>query len=230
MANAFLLGLAAQSSLLLSGLLVYWVTVPTIVSGLLAGLGAGALFSAIAFDLVPEADVLSAGSVALWALGGAAIFLIGDRLVEKKFGDEGAGGAMGIVVGSVVDGVPESVILGMQLAAGTPIGVGFVAAVLISNVPQAVAPSVDLRSAGWSIGRTGRLWAAVVASCGAAAAAGYGIGITFESDGSRMAALATGGLLAMLTNSLMPFAYERGREWAGVATVVGFFGALALPS
>ena len=45
-----------------------------------------------------------------------------------------------------------------------------------------------------------------------------------------MAALATGGLLAMLTNSLMPFAYERGREWAGVATVVGFFGALALPS
>lgn len=230
MGRALLLGLAAQSSLLASGLLVYWVRVPTMVSGLLAGLGAGALLSAIAFDLVPEADVLSAASVAAWALVGAAVFLVGDRLVEAKFGDEGAGGAMGIVVGSVVDGVPESVILGMQIAAGDPIGIGFVAAVLISNVPQAVAPSVDLRAAGWSIGRTGRLWAAVVATCGLAAGAGYALGVTFESSGSRMAALATGGLLAMLTNSLMPFAYERGKEWAGVATVIGFFGALALPS
>lgn len=230
MGSAFAVGIAAQASLLVSGLAVYWVSVPNLISGVLAGLGAGLLINAIAFDLVPEADVLSGGQVAIWALVGAAIFIVGDRVIEQRFGDEGPGAAMGIVVGSVVDGVPESLILGMQIAAGSPIGVGFVAAVLISNVPQAVAPSVDLRAAGWSIGRTGRLWGAVVLACGVAAAVGYGLGTTFDSDGGRLAALASGGLLAMLTNSLVPFAYERGREWAGVATVVGFFVAMALPS
>lgn len=230
MIGAFALGLAAQSSLLLSGLVVYWVKVPALVSGLLAGLGAGALVSAIAFDLVPEASVLAQAETAGWALVGAAIFLLGDRFVERRFGSQGEGGAMGIVVGSVVDGVPESLILGIQLALGDPIGVGFVAAVIISNVPQAVAPSADLAADGWSIGRTTRLWAMVVLSCGIAAALGYLGGDVLGVSGSRFAAIAAGGLLAMLTDSLMPFAFERGGDWAGVATVIGFFGALALPS
>ena len=230
MGSALLLGLVAQSSLLFAGLLPYAVRVPALVSGILAGLGAGALISAIAFDLLPEADLLSDLEVALWALAGAAIFLVGDRVVEKRFGDEGAGGAMGIVVGSVVDGVPESLILGIQVSAGTPISMAFVLAIMISNVPQAVAPSADLRTAGWSLARVARLWALVVGACGIAAGVGYGLGEMGSADGSRLAAIAIGGLLAMLTDSLQPFAFERGRDWAGVATVVGFFGALALPS
>jgi ZIP family zinc transporter len=69
----------------------------------------------------------------------------------------------------------------------------------------------------------------VVIGCGVAAGLGYFLGEQFSSSGARLAALASGGLLAMLTNSLMPFSFERGREWAGVATVIGFFGAMALP-
>ncbi len=223
MLEALVLGTIAQSSLLLSGLLVYWVRVPTRVVGVLAGFGAGALISAIAFDLVPEAESLGPWEIVFWMLLGAAIFLGGDAIVERRFGDEGAGGAMGIVVGSVVDGVPESIIFGIQIAAGTPVSAGFLAAVLVSNVPQAIAPSADLAKAGWSIGRTGRLWLAVVAGCGVAAALGWAGATVFpDSNGDRAAALAAGGLLAMLTNSLMPFAYERGGSMAGVATVVGF--------
>ena len=79
---------------------------------------------------------------------------------------------MGIVVGSVVDGVPESLIFGIQIAAGSAVSAGFLAAVLVSNVPQAIAPSADLANAGWSAGRTARLWLAVVAS-GVAAALGW---------------------------------------------------------
>ena len=96
----------------------------------------------------------------------------------------------------------------------------FLAAVLVSNVPQAIAPSADLAEAGWSAGRTARLWLAVVASCGVAAALGW-LGATAfpDANGDRAAALAAGGLLAMLTNSLMPFAYERGGELAGVPAV-----------
>ena len=110
-------------------------------------------------------------------LAGVAIFLAGDRLVEEaRFGEEGTGGAMGIVVGSVVDGVPESAIFGIQLATGFPVSAGFLAAVLVSNVPQAIAPSADLVAAGWSAGRLARLWALVVLACGMAAALGYGRG------------------------------------------------------
>jgi ZIP family zinc transporter len=156
-------------------------------------------------------------------LVGAAIFLGGDALVEKRFGDEGAGGAMGIVVGSVVDGVPESVIFGIQIAAGLAVSPSFLAAVLVSNVPQAIAPSADLAKSGWSQGRTARLWLAVVAACAVAAAVGWMFANAFsDANGDRAAALAAGGLLAMLTNSLMPFAFQRGGSLAGVATVIGF--------
>jgi ZIP family zinc transporter len=228
MIEALLLGTLAQSSLLLSGLLVYWVRVPTKVIGVLAGFGAGALVSSIALDLVPQAESLEAWQYSLWMLVGAAVFLGGDAIVERRFGDEGAGGAMGIVVGSVVDGVPESIIFGIQIAAGLPVSASFLAAVLVSNVPQAIAPSADLAKSGWSIGRTTRLWLAVVASCAVAAAVGWAIATAIpSSQGDRAAALAAGGLLAMLTNSLMPFAFERGGALAGVATVAGFCLSIA---
>lgn len=230
MLYAFFIGLVAQSSLLLSGMAVYKLTIPPKVTGILAGLGAGLLLNAIAFDLMPDASSLSDAGIAGWALAGAAVFIVGDRLVERKFGTEGVGAAMGIVVGSVVDGVPESMILGTQLSAGLSISVAFVAAILISNIPQAVAPSVELRNAGWSIWRTSKLWGLVVVASALASVLGYFLGTTVGTDGAPMAMLATGGLLAMMTNSLMPFAFEKGGEWAGVATVVGFVGALALPS
>lgn len=223
MLEALLLGGLAQSSLLLSGLLVYWVRVPRMLVGILAGFGAGALLSAISFDLIPEAEHLDNWELGLWMLIGAGIFLGGDAIVEKRFGDEGAGGAMGIVVGSVVDGVPESAIFGIQVATGFPVSASFLAAVMVSNVPQAIAPSADLAEAGWSRSTTGLLWAAVVAACAIAAGLGW---LTAENisgaNGDRMAALAAGGLVAMLTNSLMPFAFERGGALAGVGAVVGF--------
>ncbi len=224
MIKAFGLGTLAQSSLLFAGLLVCWVKVPTRIVGILAGFGAGAMISAIAFDLVPEAQVhIAVWQTVLWMLIGVAIFLLGDRLVDKRFGSQGAGGAMGIVVGSVVDGVPESIIFGIQIGTGVTISAPFLAAVFVSNIPQGLAPSADLVEHGWGPARLGKLWLMVVLGCGVAAALGYAatVGLS-EAYGDRAAALAAGGLLAMLTNSLIPFAYERGKEWAGVATVVGF--------
>jgi ZIP family zinc transporter len=114
MLEAIGLGTLAQSSLLLAGLLVCWVTVPRRFIGILAGFGAGALIAAVSFDLVSEAEGLGSWELPLWMLVGVAVFLGGDAIVERRFGSEGAGGAMGIVVGSVVDGVPESIIFGIQ--------------------------------------------------------------------------------------------------------------------
>jgi ZIP family zinc transporter len=221
--GAFGVGLAAQASLLLAGLVVCWITVPRRLVGVLAGFGAGAMVAAISFDLIVEAEGLANWELGLVMLGGAAVFLLGDRVVERRFGSGNESGAMGIVVGSVVDGVPESIILGIQLATGIPLSFSFVAAVFVSNIPQAIAPSADLAAAGWGPRRLGRLWLAVVVACGIAAALGFMVAdLSSEVTGSGMAALAAGGLLAMLTNSLIPFAYDRGGELAGVATVVGF--------
>ena len=223
MLEAFGLGVLGQSSLLLAGLVVCWVTVPRSVVGVLAGFGAGAMLAAISFDLLAETEGLDGWELGLWMLVGVAILLVGDRAVERRFGDEGTGGAMGIVVGSVVDGVPESIIFGIQIATGLPVSISFLAAVFVSNIPQAVAPSADLAAAGWGVRRLGGLWVLVVLACGVAAALGYlGADLSGDVNGTRMAALAAGGLLAMLTNSLVPFAYERGGKLAGVATVVGF--------
>jgi ZIP family zinc transporter len=130
---------------------------------------------------------------------------------------------MGIVVGSVVDGVPESLIFGIQIGTGVAISIGFLVAVFVSNIPQAIAPSADLAASGWRAKKLGTLWLLVVLACGVAAALGFlATDATSNAYGDRAAAIAAGGLLAMLTNSLMPFAFDRGKELAGVATVVGF--------
>ncbi len=223
MLEAFALGLVAQSSLLVAGLIVCWVKVPARVVGVLAGFGAGAMIAAIAFDLVLQAEALPAAEFATWMLVGVALFIAGDWVVEQRFGSEGAGGAMGIVVGSVVDGVPESVIFGIQIGTGLAISPSFLAAVMVSNVPQAIAPSADLAASGWGPRRLAQLWGIVVLACGVAAALGYiATNLAPDVTGDRAAALAAGGLLAMLTNSLMPFAFDRGKTLAGVATAIGF--------
>ena len=204
-------GLLAQSSLLLAGLLVCWVTLPTKLVGILGGFGAGAMIAAVSFDLVPEAQVLERWQFAVWMLIGVAVFLLGDKIVERRFGSEGTGGAMGIVVGSIVDGVPESLILGIQVGAGTTISLSFVAAIFVSNLPQAIAPSADLHASGWGPRKLGILWFGVVLACGVAALLGFVFtDVTASAQGDRAAALAAGGILAMLTNSLVPFSVERG--------------------
>jgi len=225
--GAALIGALAQASLVLSGLAVYVVRVPRRIVGILAGYGAGALLGAIAFDLIPESEVLPTIETAAWLLVGAAVFVLADRLVESRFGEGGAAGPLGIVVGAVVDGVPESLIFGIQLAAGQGLSAAFLAAVFVSNIPQALAPSVDLREAGWSPARLGGMWAVVVIVCGATAGIGFLAADATGATGGRAAALAAGGILAMMTNSLMPFAFERGGSLAGIATVVGFAVSLA---
>jgi zinc transporter, ZIP family len=230
MLEAVLLGAAAQSSLILSGLVVYGVTVPSKVIGALAGFGAGALIAAIAFDLIPEAQVLeSLAELAVWLLVGASVFVVSDRIVEAKFGSEGSSGPapLGIVVGAVVDGVPESLIFGIQIATGQAISAAFVAAVFVSNIPQALAPSAELSKEGWRWTKLVGMWGVVVIACGVAAGLGYAVADAFDAGGGRAAAFAAGGLLAMLTDSLMPYAFDRGGSWAGAWTVVGFAASMA---
>jgi len=227
--SAALLGAGAQGALILSGLAVFWFRPGPRFIGALAGYGAGALISAVAFDLIPEGEGLADNlSLAAWLLAGAAIFVISDAIIEAKFGEGDTAGPLGIVVGAVVDGVPESLIFGIQIATGQVISAAFLAAVFISNIPQALAPSAALAESGWSRARLAGMWSVVVIACGVTAWLGYLVGAALGVSGDRAAALAAGGLLAMLTDSLMPYAFQKGGARAGVWTVVGFAVSLAM--
>jgi ZIP family zinc transporter len=244
--EAIALGGLAQLSLLLSGLFATWVAVPMRIIGGIAGFGAGALISAITFDLTAQAVRLGVIQLGLWLLLGAIVFIAGDYAIDRwtgpgnaagaspdgngsggtASGSSGAGEALGIVLGSVVDGVPESLIFGIGVAAGNPVSVAFLSAVIVSNVPQALAPSAELAHAGWSRAKLALMWGVVVGACALAAGLGFLLGSIGHATGDRMSALAAGGLLAMLTDSLMPFAFTRGGRYAGFWTVVGY--ALAI--
>jgi ZIP family zinc transporter len=229
MIQAFLLGTLAQSSLVLVALVVRRVPVSMRVVGALAAFGAGSLLGAISFSLVPEAAGVKTSEISLWLLIGAFTYLVSDHVVEQRFGGAGTGAALGIVVGAVLDGLPESLIFGIQLATGQPISAAFLLAVWVSNVPQALAPSVDLAENGWTTARLAGMWAVVGVACGIAAGLGFLVGTLDPAlTGARAAMFAAGGLLAMLADSLMPLAFQRSGAWAGIYTVIGFAISLAM--
>ena len=146
---SFGLGALAQLSLVLSGIAVYLVKVPRRTVGDLAGFGAGALIAAVAADLLPNAKLLEMWQVALWTMLGAGTFILGERYVNRKFGAEGGGGPLGIVVGAIVDGVPESIIFGVQMARGTEISLAFLARSSSRIFPRRwLPPPASRRAAG----------------------------------------------------------------------------------
>jgi len=226
MIEAMVVGSLAQSSLLITGLLVYAFTLPAKVVGQLAGFGAGALIGAASFQLVPEAlESLDSLEIGIWLLLGGAVFVVADTIIDRRFGESGA---MGIVVGNINDALPESLIFGIQLGAGMVLSLPFVAAVWISNIPQVIPPAADLAASGWARRKQATLWGTVVIVAGLAAGLGFLIADAFAiADGARVAAFTIGGLIAMLTTSMIPFAYEKGGLPAGIWAVVGFGLTLA---
>jgi zinc transporter, ZIP family len=221
MLSAFLVSILAQAPLILGGLLVFWFKIPTKLVGWLGGYGAGALISAIAFDLIPGAEVLSRQMVVVWLMVGALVFYGLDFLVEKKFGERA--GALGIVLGSLIDGVPECVIFGIQIASGAAISRAFLTAVMVSNIPQSVAPSADLAMQDTSKRKVTGMWLAVVIICAVAGALAYAFGIRVaDATGAAVSAFAAGGLICMLATSLIPFSFERGGLITGIWAVAGF--------
>jgi ZIP family zinc transporter len=224
--EAFLVGALAQSSLLVGALIVYRITFREKVIGQLAGLGAGALLGAAAFQLVPEAqESLASAEITLWLLVGAAVYIVADMIIEKKYGESGA---MGIVVGNINDALPESLIFGIQMATSAVMSPALALSVWVSNFPQVLAPAADLRSTGWALRKQITLWGSIVLLSGVFAAVGFAAASAIgDVGGARIAAFTIGGLIAMLTTSLIPFAYEKGKLAAGMWAVVGFGLTLA---
>jgi zinc transporter, ZIP family len=241
MGEALFWGLLAGSSLILGGAIGIWLPLPRELRGLIMGFGAGVLISAVAYELVDDAFEAADGFafVALGLFAGAAVFFLGDLAIDRMGGEgrkrsEGpqaaAGGtALAIVLGIVLDGVPESAVIGLTLLEGTGVSAAMIAAVFLSNLPEAIAATTGLARSGWSRGRIFGLWALVTLVSGLSALLGY---VLFDGASPRafafVLAFAGGAILTMLADTMMPEAFERGGKWTGLATTFGFAVAFAI--
>ena len=231
MGEAAFWGLVGASSLVLGALVAFWFRIPDRILGLVMAFGAGVLISAVAYELVEAALAVSATgvSVALGFAGGALVFFVGDTLIDRHLA--GTAG-WGILLGTVLDGVPESVVIGISLLSGDGVSVAVLVAVFLSNIPEAISATADLREGGVARGQILLLWVAVVAA--SAVAAGLGYGLLGEASGETIAAIdafAAGAILTMLADEMIPEGYERSghRKLVGVVTAFGF-GVAALLS
>jgi zinc transporter, ZIP family len=235
-------GLGA-SALLVGAVTAFLFDVPKRVQGLVLAFGAGTLIGAVAYELFEEAVDLSVRGIDV-AIGfglGATVFYLGslgiDRLSPSP--TEGPDGmaskrdprtsGLALVLGAVLDGIPESVVLGLSLLAGQGVSVAVLAAVFISNIPEGLSASEDLAEAGLKRMRILGLWALVVVVSALAAAFGFGV---LGKMGPHVVVLldsfAAGAILAMLAESMIPEAYEQGGRAVGLATTFGFAIAAAL--
>jgi ZIP family zinc transporter len=239
MIEAFMWGLFAASSLVLGGLIVNLRRPNNLVLGLVMGFGAGVLLSAVSFELVEEAAGMAhgAGGTALGFFTGAIAFLAGDQMIGKMgyrdrkdiSGSAQAASAIAIVLGIVLDGIPESTVVGLTLLQSGEVGVAMLVAVFVSNVPESVAATTGLRAGGWSWPRLYALWGGISVVSGGAAGVGYAL-----LDGASpnviafVLAFAGGAILAMLSTTMMPEAYEHAGREVGLATTTGFAVAFAI--
>ena len=223
---AGLWALVAASSLVMGALLALTDWVRDRRLRLLIGFGAGALVSAVAYDLFAEAVAVSATGVSVAAgfVGGALAFYVGDELIERLPGakEEGSGG-LPILFGAILDGIPESVVLGLTLVGGGVPSVAVLVAIFVSNIPESIAASTRMREAGrspvWIVG----IWTAVAAASAAAAAIGYGLlaGTSGENI-AFMNAFAAGAILVLLADDLLPQAHAERDKLVGLMTAAGF--------
>lgn len=216
-------GLAA-ASLLLGALIAQRWTVPTAVVGATMGFGAGALIAALAYDLIPDRNLADWEIWLSFGMGSVVFFAL-DTILER--GDSSSAG-IGIALGALLDGVPESIVLGVGLAVGGSISVGFLIAVLVSNIPEALSSTVGLartHRAAWIY----RIWASIVIVSAFAAALGYWLAKTVPGvDGRYIQALAAGAVLTMLAASTMPEAFDQGGRHIALTTALGFAVAALL--
>lgn len=204
--------------------------------GLLMGFGAGTLISAVGYQLVPEASFENGLGVGVAFALGAVTYYVADRIVDSSGGEArqdldvrpDTGSPWAMYVGALLDGLPESFVLGITLALGGAIDVAFLAAVFVSNIPQGLAGTTSLRAAGASNRHVFWGWAILTAASGLFAAAGFLLADGVPNEGLYAEAFAGGAVLTMLADSMMPEAFQHGGRSVGLLTVLGYLVAAAL--
>ena len=240
MAESFGWGALAASSLVIGAIVALRFHLGLKTIGLIMGFGAGVLISALSFDLVDEAIEKSSGDgwVAAGVFAGCAVFFGGDQLIGRlgggsqrkdPDGSQEGDSPLAIVLGTVLDGIPESMVIGLTIFEGGAVGAAYLAAVFISNLPEAISSTSGLITSGWAKSRILWMWIAIALISGVASLLGYAL---FQDSApgtvAFVLAFAAGAILTMLSQTMMPEAYEHGGKWVGVMTTLGFAVAFTI--
>jgi ZIP family zinc transporter len=239
MLYAFLIGLLGTSSLVIGGIIATRFTLSKKFLGIIMAFGAGTLISAVAYELIFEAvkGATLTGFPAYGFFAGAFTFFFVDKLIEKI----GAKNRKSInashksnlvipmVLAIILDGVPESIVIGLGIFEGGKVSMAMLVAVFISNLPEAIAGTTGMKAGGWAKSKILLLWLIIAVVCAISTLAGFtlfsGVSVHWLSF---IQAFAGGAIMLMLANSMMPEAYEHGGKLAGVFTVLGFFISVSM--
>jgi ZIP family zinc transporter len=241
--QALLWGTVAGAALVLGSAIAWkWNIAPKIVSSIMS-FGAGVLISALSFDLVDEAE--QGGG--LWPtvagfLAGALVYVGANALLarrgakhRKRSGGkqpsekDKPGSGTAIAIGALLDGIPESVVLGLGLVSGGSVSTAVLAAVFISNVPEGLSSTAGMKKSGRSAGYVFGVWGGIALISGLASLIGYA---SLQNAPAEMVAfitaIAAGAILAMLADTMIPEAFEEHHVLTGLIAAVGFLAAFTI--
>ncbi len=233
-------GLVGGLALVVGALLGLFARPSTRVVGLVMAFGAGVLISAVAFELTLEAhEAAGGGAVVAGLCAGALTFFVGDWFIDARGGHRRKspvnqthsteGGAIALVLGALLDGIPESAAIGASLLGGGEVGIAMVAAVFLSNVPESMAASAGLKAAERSTRYILGLWALVCLASSVAAAIGYAaLGAASPAAVAFVQCFAAGAIITMLADTMVPEATEHAGKLVGLFVVAGFILAFQL--
>jgi zinc transporter, ZIP family len=236
-------GLLAGSALLVGAAAGYLLRIPQRIVASIMAFGAGVLLSAVSFELITEAyEGGGLAATVFGAVAGAVVYtgcnvLLARRGAKhrKRSGgqqpseDDQGGSGTALALGALLDGIPESVVIGAGLLSGGAVSAVTVAAVFISNVPEGLSSAAGMRRAGRSRRYVFGLWAGIAVISGLAAIAGYTVlGGAPPEVLAAITALAAGAILTMVADTMIPEAFERAHLAIGLITLLGFLTAFTL--
>jgi ZIP family zinc transporter len=242
--DSFLWGLVASIPLIAGAILASFVGLKKPIIASIMAFGAGVLIAALTFSLIEEAYNLVNDFVPVvlgFALGGLSYSIV-NHMLNKKSGTknrkrshgENAGGGkdasgIALMIGSLMDNIPENMALGISIVAGGTVNIVLIAAIFISNFPEGLASSQGMKSNGKSTKQILLLWTVVVAIGTVSSAIGFSILANVNKDIVSIAlSYASGAILVMLSVSMIPEAFEEGENKIGLAAMAGFAVAFVL--
>lgn len=244
--QAGLWGLLSGSALVIGAAIGWFVAMPRKAVAAVMAFGSGVLISALSFELMDEAWKQGGFlAVGVGFISGAAVYTVLDMALaargarHRKRSDANtreehravapAGNSASLALGALIDGVPESIVIGTSLLAGGAISWVAVAAVFPSNLPEGLSSAAGARSEGKSAGFTFALWAGIALAAGLSSFAGYTL---FDGASPEVLAgvqgVAAGAILAMIIDTMAPEAFEGTHNFAGLIAVFGFLTAFGL--
>ena len=240
MGEAFFWGLVGGSSLLIGAVLGLLLPTRRKLIGLTLAFGGGTLVSALTFELTRDAYRLGgADAVTVGLAAGALAYFLGDRAIERRSGGGESKGMRGmragipataLLMGAILDGIPESAVIGLGLLEDPMVSVPVLAAVFISNLPEGFVSATGMKSQpGTTRGHVIGVWTGVVLICGASSALGYWLldGASGNWVGG-VQAFAAGAVLTMLVETMFPESLKEGGKVVSLVTVLGFALAFLL--